>query len=265
MLCICDSLPKLHSVKRTKVTYFLQVNLGGSLPTSTRLENNLLKTVSVMKETFLQGKKVDQETRIESMARMAYLAEKKIPLTAIEEQDVQDSINYFKAFRQNRSNESTSKLELFEFEAHIYAKVKAFEEKNWCEIDAIVRAPANEVLAFYQDVEGNSLNCPTLPKMSKITGSFLGKNNSGGHTQVVLIQDKYNSSNSSTPTNADLNESLQRCVVSKVNIRSLIASTENTRNRRSMTAGNNRELRRTAGDSSNDAFVMGFHPVYLDR
>jgi len=168
MLLHVKQFPKSSytSVERSLVTLYLQADLNSALPMSTKFESTIMGTIGIMREKFDRDHVIDADQR---KARMQHCRDTLARTTpnSREKMDIENGISYFRGYHKIKDSISqmNGKFELTDFDAQVFAKAKFNGEgKVWIEVDALVRAPAEEVLAFFLEVEANLFNDTDIPK-----------------------------------------------------------------------------------------------------
>jgi len=172
----------------TKLTYVVQVNLGGIIPRQV-VDLSALKSLNdyiAMRELFSKDYEIDLEKRRGLLVEKFNIVNEH---SKVESDEIERGKLLFKQFRNSEQSKVTVKTD----NELVSAVAVQFEGKAWCKLSTTVRCGGKEALAFLLSVDSRSLMSEHDLKLSEVVTDErrLDENdkreNNKGHTQVVSM------------------------------------------------------------------------------
>ena len=172
----------------TKLTYVVQVNLGGIIPRQV-VDLSALKSLNdyiAMRELFSKDYEIDLEKRRGLLVEKFNIVNEH---SKVESDEIERGKLLVKQFRNSEQSKVTVKTD----NELVSAVAFQFEGKAWCRLSTTVRCGGKEALAFLLSVDSRSLMSENDLELSEVVTDErkLDENDKGendkGHTQVVSM------------------------------------------------------------------------------
>lgn len=171
----------------TKLTYVIQVNLGGNIP----LQIVNLSAVEFLSDYIAMRGLFSKDYEIDLERRGLLAGKLKIPNehSKVESDEIERGKLLFKQFRNSEQNKVTVTTD----NELVSAVAVQFGGKAWCKLGTTVRCGGKDALAFLLSVDSRSLISEHDLKLSEVIGDErrLNENdkreNNKGYTQVVSM------------------------------------------------------------------------------
>ena len=155
----CESITE-HS---TKLTYVVQVNLGGNIPRQL-LDHSAVEVLSnyiAMRELFSKDYEIDLERRRGLLVGKLKNVDEH---SKVESDEIERGKLLVKQFRNSEQSKVTVKTD----NELVSAVAFQFEGKAWCRLSTTVRCGGKEALAFLLSVDSRSLMSEHALKLSEV-------------------------------------------------------------------------------------------------
>ena len=178
-------LKSIKSTDSTKLTYFIQLNLGGKIPQQIVIRGavGFMLDLSIMRRHFSRDYEIDLHSRASILHMMSVVNKGEIRQTETEKNDIRQAMDKFKKF----DNSEGGTVKLATSDDFITAVGRLAEGNLWFKLSTTLRCSGEEALSFLLDVTSRSL----LSKRDVVDDDG-GENNKKilkeeGHSRTVKV------------------------------------------------------------------------------